>query len=75
MKSFLSILNISDDAKFRSLSILKAEGVAVRQLFYDITDKELREIGIDRVSRAEIRRVVTASMMPPKTQVTASRRA
>ena len=68
------MVNLSDDARLRTLSILKAEGVAVRQLFSEITDTELRDIGIDRASRAEIRRIVTALMTPPRTQASAQLR-
>jgi hypothetical protein len=65
------MLNVSEDAKLRSLSILKAEGVAVRQLFYAISDRELREIGIDRASRAEMRRIISTAMKPPTTEASA----
>ncbi len=74
LKSFVAMLNLSDDARLRALSILKAEGVAVRQLLSDINDSELQDIGIDRESRAEIRRVVSSSMSPPRTQASAQLR-
>jgi hypothetical protein len=69
LQSFLSKLEIDEDLRARTLSILQTEGVNVTQLCGDISDRELLEIGIERKVCTEIRRFADQASKPPTTQV------
>ena len=69
MKTFLAKLDLTEKARSTTLSILQSEGVNVQQLFGEISDSELREIGVDYDVRNEIKRVVSKSRTPPRTKV------